>query len=63
MKYYFILECKDRFYGYTSDCAGNCGHCKDNGICNKETGHCTGGCESNFLGPLCQGMFKQIIIL
>ena len=60
---YFFKDCKDRFYGNTRDCEGNCGHCLANKLCNKETGYCPGGCEPNFLGPLCQGIFEQIIII
>ena len=53
--YDFFLDCKDRYYGYTVNCADKCGHCKDNNICNKDAGYCSGGCESNFMEFLCQG--------
>ena len=55
LKNIIFSDCKDRFYGYDIDCAGKCGHCKNNGVCTKDTGYCVNGCDFNFQEPRCQG--------
>lgn len=40
-------ECENGTYGY--DCVNNCsGHCLNNSPCNKQTGHCDGGCNPGY---------------
>lgn len=47
-----ITECKDGTYGYK--CVNNCsGHCMNNSLCNKQTGHCDGGCRPGYTNIHC----------
>lgn len=32
-----------------------CGSCLNRKPCDKQTGHCTEGCQSHFKRPFCQG--------
>ena len=48
-------ECEDRFYG--TECTESCGHCSDDDVCDKLTGHCPNRCQSDFKPPLCQGIY------
>lgn len=44
------FKCEQGFYGV--DCKEACGHCANGTICG-ETGECSNGCISHFLGPFC----------
>lgn len=45
-------ECEDGTYGY--DCTNNCsGHCLKDSPCNKQTGHCSGGCKPGYTNSNC----------
>lgn len=47
-----IIECEDWTYGYK--CVNNCsGHCLHNSVCNKQTGHCNGGCSPGYTNDDC----------
>lgn len=48
----FSAECKKGFYGYTckETCSMTCGN---PGICDRITGHCSGGCRAGWTGLLC----------
>lgn len=47
-----IIVCDDGTYGY--DCMNNCsGHCLNNFLCNKQTGHCEQGCNPGYTGNDC----------
>lgn len=48
-----ILECIDYFYG--GDCNTTCGHCVNNGVCDKDTGQCPNGCQTHWTGNRCDG--------
>ena len=48
------IECKDGFYGV--NCSQSCGQCDDEGVCDKTTGYCLMGCQSNFQPPFCKGL-------
>lgn len=48
----YVLECDDGKYGY--NCTYNCsGHCLSDSTCNKQTGHCDGGCEPGYTAKDC----------
>lgn len=55
-----ITECDIGTFGY--DCMNNCsGHCLNNSSCNKETGHCDGGCNLGYTNGDCnKGISMQI---
>ncbi|XP_046566125.1 uncharacterized protein LOC124274792 [Haliotis rubra] len=40
---------------YGDDCMSRCGQCKDGLACDRSSGECPGGCQGNFMKPLCQG--------
>lgn len=47
-----VIECSDGTYGY--NCENNCsGHCMNNTLCNKQTGHCDGGCNPGYTNAAC----------
>ncbi|XP_065930258.1 uncharacterized protein [Magallana gigas] len=47
-----VQECNNGTYGY--NCVNNCsGHCLNNSPCNKQTGHCDGGCIPGYTDPYC----------
>lgn len=47
-----VLEVDDSSYGY--NCIKNCsGHCLNNSPCNKQTGHCDGGCKLGYTTDNC----------
>lgn len=54
--YFFILitvtECDDGTYGY--NCVNNCSrHCLNDYLCDKQTGHCDGGCDPGYTNSDC----------
>lgn len=50
--YITATECDDGTYGY--DCLNNCsGHCLNDTHCNKQTGHCDGGCKPGYTNDDC----------
>lgn len=47
-----FLECDNKTYGY--GCVHNCsGHCLNDSPCNKQTGHCDGGCNPGYTNTDC----------
>lgn len=52
-------DCIDGFYN--RNCSGRCGSCVNDGVCDKISGHCTNGCQANYLQSLCQGIWIHII--
>ena len=47
-----VVVCEDGTFGY--DCINNCsGNCLDDSPCNKQTGHCEGGCKPGYTNVLC----------
>lgn len=57
-----ITECELGTFGY--DCMNNCSdHCLNNSPCNKETGHCDGGCNLGYTNGDCnEGISMQLQI-
>ena len=50
--FFAFLVCEDGTYGY--DCNTNCsGNCLGDSPCNKQTGHCKGGCSPGYTTALC----------
>ena len=50
---FFFLECPIGSYGV--NCLGNCSlTCMHPGKCNRETGHCNGGCQGGWTGVRCE---------
>lgn len=50
--FFAFLVCEDGTYGY--DCNNNCsGNCLGDSPCNKQTGHCKGGCRPGYTTALC----------
>ena len=48
----FIEACKDGTFGH--GCINNCsGQCVDDSPCNKQTGHCNGGCKPGYTDVYC----------
>ncbi|KAL8586520.1 hypothetical protein ACOMHN_055224 [Nucella lapillus] len=41
-----VWVCVDRTYG--SNCASNCGSCRNNDVCHKKSGACPSGCQSGY---------------
>lgn len=63
-KYFaMVTECEDGTYGY--NCTNNCsGHCLNNSICNKQTGHCDRGCNPGYTNRNCsKGILIYIFML
>lgn len=61
--YYTGAECGDGTYGY--NCVNNCsGHCLNNSLCNKQTGHCDRGCNPGYANSDCSKskLFTYLII-
>lgn len=54
-----ITECTDGNYGL--NCVNNCSdHCLNDLPCNKQTGHCNGGCNPGYTNGDCsKGKFKD----
>ena len=52
-------ECIDGAYGY--GCVNNCsGHCMNDSLCNKQTGHCDRGCKPGYTNAFCsKGTFEE----
>lgn len=49
---YSAIECKNGTYGY--NCVNSCsGHCLNDFACNKQTGHCDGGCDPGYTNSGC----------
>lgn len=47
-----VTGCYNGTYGY--DCTNNCsGHCLNNSPCDKQTGHCDGGCKPGYSNDDC----------
>lgn len=47
-----VTECGEGSFGY--NCTNNCsGHCLHNSPCNKQTGHCDGGCRPGYTNADC----------
>lgn len=47
-----VAGCDDKSYGY--GCLYNCsGHCLNDSPCNKQTGHCDGGCNPGYTNKDC----------
>lgn len=57
-----ISDCKPGFYNSTTNCTSGCGHCKNKGACDSESGSCPDGCEQHFEAPNCQGTQKYNIV-
>lgn len=60
---FWTVECNDVTYGY--NCVNNCsGHCLNNYPCNKQTGHCDGGCDPGYKNDDCNdGEINMILII
>lgn len=41
------------------NCNTPCGHCKNNDVCDKVTGSCPGGCQTQWMGHRCDGRFND----
>lgn len=66
----FVLVCSDHYYGI--DCKTPCGHCKNNGVCDKGTGSCPNECQNHWQGvrcdskcedcknPNCKDLYKEL---
>lgn len=54
-----VIECNEGTFGY--DCVNNCSdHCLNNSPCNKQTGHCDGGCNPGYTNRDCtEGKFMK----
>ena len=48
----FFIECDNGTYG--KECKASCGHCFNQEPCYHINGTCFTGCESGYLGDLCQ---------
>ena len=48
---YYTLECSS---GYFGDSCVSCHHCKDDDICDAESGECPHGCAAGYTGDMCQ---------
>ena len=48
----FLIECDNGTYG--KECKASCGHCLNQEPCFHINGTCLTGCESGYLGNLCQ---------
>ena len=47
-----VAVCEDGTFGY--GCIKNCsGNCLEESLCNKQTGHCEGGCKPGYTNALC----------
>lgn len=55
-------ECNEGTYGY--NCTNKCsGHCLNNSPCNKQTGHCDGGCNPGYTNSNCsEGKFTDPLV-
>lgn len=51
-------ECRDGMYG--ANCSSTCGKCANSTLCNKENGSCSHGCQAQWIGPLCDGMYQHL---
>lgn len=50
---YIETECDNGTYGY--NCANNCSfHCLHDYMCDKQTGHCHGGCDPGYTNSGCK---------
>ena len=49
----FNIVCENGTYG--NNCVNNCiGNCLDDSPCNRQTGHCEGGCKPGYTDALCK---------
>lgn len=49
----YFPECVKGMYG--GDCTSRCGQCANSQACDKSSGECAGGCQANYMEPLCKG--------
>lgn len=50
---YIVTECDNGTYGY--NCANSCSfHCLQDYMCDKQTGHCHGGCVPGYTNSDCK---------
>ena len=52
-----FVDCVDGYYGASCD---QCGHCANNTVCDKTSGHCPASCEVAFQPPLCKSRKNKI---
>lgn len=57
-EFVFVSVCSDHYYG--TDCNIPCGHCKNSDVCDKVTGHCPRGCQTQWQGEKCDGRFLDL---
>lgn len=51
--------CAEGFYG---NCTAACGHCKNDAVCDKQTGACPSGCKDGYQPQVCTSECSMILI-
>ena len=56
-----LIECTVGLYG--PNCERLCSvNCREPGLCDRDTGHCKGGCQAGWTQPKCDsGMYMYVL--